>query len=107
MSYTKGEWYTNELRDIVFCKKPDGEIVEIVDLTFPTKLPASENKDNARLIAAAPKLLAACKLYQERIELLYELNPDVKIALGAGLGLKQVEDKGKAAIAKAEKTSSG
>ncbi len=56
----------------------------------------------AHLIAAAPDLLAACKRYQRMIELFRELNPDIVVTLGSALGLKQAQDEGKAAIAKAK-----
>ena len=52
---------------------------------------------------AAPSLLDACKKYQQAIQLLYELNPNVEICIGAGLALKQAEDAGQAAIKLAQK----
>ena len=59
---------------------------------------------NARLIAAAPDLLEACKKYQQAIALLYELNPSIEITLGSGLALKQAEETGQAAIAKTKQS---
>ncbi len=47
-------------------------------------------------------LVKACEKYQQAIELLYELNADIEIALGSGLALKQAEETGEAALALAK-----
>jgi len=73
--FTTGKWYANKLGDVIFCKRQGGKVIEIADLTYPTKLSAPENRANARRICQCVNshdaLLEACKRYvrmQEEIQ---------------------------------------
>jgi hypothetical protein len=98
MEHTKGE--------LQVCPVVDSMVILKTGLDFATLWGLRKTANAKRLVLcwnSHDELLEACKKYQEMIELLYKLNPNIEIALGSGLGLKQAEDKGKAAIAAAGK----
>jgi hypothetical protein len=64
MSYTKGKWFNNGGR--IYAQQGD-DIREICDVGMVNHQ-SHEDTANARLIAAAPKLLEACKLARSRLE---------------------------------------
>lgn len=108
MGHTKGEWTIEPVgvagnpnhRMITGHPNPkDFQVIRTIGRLFDygTK---EENEANARLIAAAPDLLAACEEYSKGVMLLREF--DNEIMLGATLQLKKADDLGVIAITKAK-----
>ena len=65
MSHTPGPWDANRWR---VCAEPNGKIEVICDTANNKETRNEENAANARLIAAAPELLAACENAMEIID---------------------------------------
>lgn len=61
MGHTAGEWRTEAVSDAVRVVVGDGRKKVVLARLCPPQLPEQETADNARLMAAAPKLLAALK----------------------------------------------
>lgn len=69
---TSGEWIVSDVtRDKTSIVVGDVLVAEAhhgTSHSWRHSIDVSEAKDNARLIAAAPKLLAACMRYKERMD---------------------------------------
>lgn len=88
MSHTPGPWRIGDAGHTVF-GPPNGSPSP---RTVATVVPHNDRRDNARLIAAAPDLLEACKDCLERLQAYSE----------RGLSFPLTTAKARTAIAKAE-----
>lgn len=96
MSYTKGKWDWSEKEDMTHgCSiTVNGAVIATVDGTD------EEMQANARLIAAAPALLDACK---EGLAILDVLPNDVVVDFSVARQILEKKNKIKAAITEATK----
>ena len=70
--HTPGPWAVNPVGAVVDSFRATGEIVPVCALLWPTDVRSEdETEANARLIAAAPDLLAALKALVDVIDLHY------------------------------------
>jgi hypothetical protein len=68
--HTRGPWTTEEARNVIFIVGPESSGPLRIAAT-PDRVvfePLEEDRANARLIAAAPDLLAACKAMAEALD---------------------------------------
>jgi hypothetical protein len=71
MSYTKGKWRQGLEERAVVCET-DGKIVTICSTDIGNFISQDEAKANAKLIAAAPKLLEALQIIERQSGIIWD-----------------------------------
>ncbi len=90
---TQGEWEAITTA-YGFCVLAGPKCKSVAERYFdrkPTKAELQELHDNSRLVAAAPKLLAACKLFMKAINIEEDLELSLRTAIALSLPAKAVD----------------
>jgi hypothetical protein len=90
MNYTKGNWRNGlEKRRAVVCDRADGRIVTICSTDVSNHIEQDEAVANAKLIASAPELLAACQWAVEQFKRLADEGryPEFMLSQNGGEGV--------------------